>query len=100
MISQNARSSWGGRRKLPYVFTETGAVMAATVLRTPRAVELSVQVVEAFVRLTRAAAIDRTILDRLAELERSSKKHDDYFKAVFDQLRKMIKPAPKPRILN
>jgi hypothetical protein len=49
--SQFAISSWGGRRKLPRAFTEHGAIMAATVLNTPRAVEVSVYVVRAFVRL-------------------------------------------------
>ena len=48
--SQSATSSWGGRRKLPFAFTEHGAIMAATVLNTPRAVEVSVYVVRAFVR--------------------------------------------------
>ena len=49
--SQFATSSWGGRRKLPLAFTEHGAIMAATVLNTPRAVEVSVYVVRAFVKL-------------------------------------------------
>ena len=49
--SQFATSSWGGRRKLPLAFTEHGAIMAANVLNTPRAVEVSVYVVRAFVKL-------------------------------------------------
>lgn len=49
--SQIATSSWGGRRKLPLAFTEHGAIMAATVLNTPRAGEVSVYVVRAFVKL-------------------------------------------------
>src|SRR5512145_744779 len=49
--SQFATSSWGGRRKLPYAFTEHGAIMAASVLNSQRAIEISVHVVRAFVRL-------------------------------------------------
>ena len=49
--SHFATSSWGGRRKLPLAFTEHGAIMAATVLNSPRAVEMSIYVVRAFVKL-------------------------------------------------
>src|SRR5215467_7109474 len=56
LMSQNATSSWGGRRKRPLAFTEHGAIMAASVLNAPRAVEMSVFVVRAFVALREAAA--------------------------------------------
>src|SRR5690242_9464732 len=49
--SHSATSSWGGRRKLPLAFTEHGAIMAATVLNSPRAVEMTIYVVRAFVQL-------------------------------------------------
>ena len=67
--SQFATSSWGGRRKLPLAFTEHGAIMAATVLSSPRAVEVSVYVVRAFVRLREAALTHADLAKRLAELE-------------------------------
>ena len=54
--SQFATSSWGGRRKLPFVFTEHGAIMAASVLNSPLAVEISIHVVRAFVRLRELVA--------------------------------------------
>ena len=68
--SQFATSSWGGRRKLPMAFTEHGAIMAATVLNSPRAVEVSVYVVRAFVRLREMATSHQDLAKRLDELER------------------------------
>lgn len=97
LISQIATSRWGGRRKRPYAYTESGAVMAATVLRSPRAVELCGQVVEAFVRLSRAAAVDREILARIAELERRSKLQDAGLQAVFSTIRKLLAPPTKAK---
>jgi hypothetical protein len=78
--SQFATSSWGGRRKLPLAFTEHGAIMAATVLNTPRAVEVSVYVVRAFVQLRELAGSHRELAKRLDELEQKAEalalKHD------------------------
>jgi hypothetical protein len=71
--SQFATSSWGGRRKLPLAFTEHGAIMAASVLNSDRAVEMSVYVVRAFVQL-RAVLLDhKALADKLAALERRPK---------------------------
>ena len=63
--SQFATSSWGGRRKLPFAFTEHGAIMAATVLNGPRAVEVSVYVVRAFVALRDALGAHKELAKRL-----------------------------------
>jgi len=70
--SQFATSSWGGRRKLPMAFTEHGAIMAATVLNTPRAVEVSVYVVRAFVQLRELAGSHRELAKRLDDLEQKT----------------------------
>ena len=67
--SQFATSSWGGRRYAPFAFTEHGALMAATVLNSSRAVEVSLYVVRAFVRLREAIAQHRDLAKRLADLE-------------------------------
>jgi len=69
--SQNATSSWGGRRYAPFAFTEHGAIMAATVLNSPRAVEVSVFVVSAFVQMCDALAACGEISKRLDELQRN-----------------------------
>src|SRR6266700_4494148 len=77
--SQNVISSegHGGTRYRPHVFTEHGAIMAATVLNSERAIEMSVFVVLAFVRMRRAIVENRHILTKLSELERHLEGHDD-----------------------
>jgi hypothetical protein len=69
-LPQFVTSSWGGRRKLPLAFTEHGALMAATILNGPRAVEVSVYVVRAFVQLRDLLAGNKELAHRLKELER------------------------------
>lgn len=94
LISHFAISSskHGGRRKLPLVFTEHGAIMAANVLNSKRAVATSVQVVRAFVRLRQILASNAELARRLEELE---KKYDAQFKVVFDAIRQLMTP-PQP----
>jgi hypothetical protein len=81
-----------GLRKRPYAFTEHGALMAANMLRSRRAVQMSVFVVRAFVRLRNLLATDKDLARKLEELE---KKYDGHFKVVFEAIRKLMeKPAP------
>ena len=97
--SQFATSSpHGGRRYLPHAFTEHGAIMAANVLNSPRAITMSVEVVRAFVRLRRMALSVDELSRKVTALER---KYDGQFKVVFDALRQLMAPLPdppKPRI--
>lgn len=93
--SQFATSSWGGRRKLPLAFTEHGAIMAASVLNSDRAVEMSVYVVRAFVQL-RAVLLDhKALADKLAALERRVSHHDNSLTEVIDAIRALM-AQPKP----
>ncbi len=96
--SQIVISSWGGRRTPPLVFTEHGAIMAASVLNSPRAVEMSVYVVRAFVQL-RAVLVDhKALADKLAELERRVAGHDSTLAEVISALRAlMAQPQPSKR---
>ena len=82
----------GGRRYLPYVFTEHGAVMAANVLNSPRAVAMSVHVVRAFVRLREMIASHKRFAKRLDELEA---RYDRQFKVVFDAIRELMSPPER-----
>jgi hypothetical protein len=97
--SQNATLKRGSNIKYrPLAFTEHGAVMAASVLNSPRAVEVSVFVVRAFVRLSRIAADQRQLALRLAELESRVTVHDKALQAVIAQLKQLIQlPAPEPK---
>ena len=86
-------STHGGRRKLPLVFTEHGAIMAANVLRSKRAVAASVQVVRAFVRLRQLLATNIELAKKLDELEQ---RYDQQFKVVFTAIRQLM-AAPEPQ---
>ena len=98
----------GGRRKLPFVFTEHGAIMAATVLNSPRAVQMSVFVVRAFVAMRAALSDTAALARKLAALEREVKARlDGHDAAIVDVLRRFMEildppplpdPPPKPPI--
>jgi hypothetical protein len=92
----------GGRRYLPYAFTEHGAIMAATILNSPRAVEMSVYVVRAFVKLRELLGSNKELARRLNELEaRIEKKlatHDQAIAAMLSAIRQLMNPpVPKRR---
>jgi hypothetical protein len=97
--SQNVISSagHGGARYRPYAFTEHGAIMAATVVNSERAIEMSVFVVLAFVRMRRAIAGNRHILTKLAELERRLEAHDADIQDLMEAIRELMNPAEPTR---
>ncbi len=98
LISQYATSKGrGGRRKLPNVFTEHGAIMAANVLNSGRAIEMSVYVVRAFVRLRQIVAVNREMADKLAELERKVAGHHEAIRSLVRTIRQLMAPQEKPR---
>ena len=110
LMSQIATSNAGrgGRRKLPLAFTEHGALMAATVLNTSRAVQVSLYVVRAFVQLREVLATHRDLAAKLADLERKREllalKHDSLaqntraqLQQVFDAIRSLMTPAETPK---
>jgi hypothetical protein len=98
LISQIAISSWGGRRYVPYAFTEHGAIQAANVLNSARAAEMSVYVVRALVQLRGLLASNTELARRLDELEAriESKltRHDEAIAAMLSAIRELMKPAP------
>lgn len=89
-----SKGSRGGTRKLPMVFTEHGAIMAANVLNSQRAVRASVEVVRAFVNLRQILASNAELARKLDELEQ---KYDSQFKVVFHALRQLMAPPPSKR---
>jgi len=82
---------------LPYAFTEHGAIMAATVLNTSRAIQVSIYVVEAFVRLRELLSSNRELAKKLAELERRVAKHDDHIRSIFEAIRQLLNPIESRR---
>jgi hypothetical protein len=103
--SQNATSKIpsgrGGRRNLPYVFTEHGAIQAANVLNSGRAAEMSVYVVRAFVQPRQVLASSEDLARRLVELEAKIEKklvtHDQAIAAMLAAIRELMRPAPPSR---
>lgn len=95
--SVTSSSAHGGRRKLPWAFTEHGAIMAATVLNSPQAVEMSVFVVRAFIRLREFARGHAEIMKRLQALERKVAGHDEDLLQMFEALRALLAPPEKPK---
>jgi len=96
---QNATSNKGrgGRRYFPHVFTEHGAIMASTVLNSKPAVEMSVFVVRAFVRLREVLSTNRQIAARIEELDQRLETHDSVIQDIIDAIRRLMKPPAKPR---
>jgi phage regulator Rha-like protein len=88
----------GGRRYLPRAFTEFGAIMAANVLNSPRAVQMSVFVVRAFVKMREALSQNRHLAEKLAELERRLTGrldvHEQAIVHILDEIKKLMEPLP------
>lgn len=84
----------GGRRYLPYVFTEQGVAMLSSVLNSERAVLVNIEIMRAFVKLRQMLASNAELSRRLDELE---SKYDRHFKVVFDAIRKLMLPPVRDR---
>jgi hypothetical protein len=87
----------GGKRKLPWVFTEHGAIMLASVLNSDVAIQASLRVVRAFVRLREMVAGNATLAVKLAELERRLDSHDESIANLFQAIREVLTPPAKPK---
>ena len=95
---QNVTSKRGGRRYLPYVFTEQGIAMLSTVLNSERAIEINIVIMRAFVKLRQVLATHKELAHRLSELERRMDKKDNEIMALFEAIRKLMQPPPqKPK---
>jgi hypothetical protein len=87
----------GGRRKLPWVFTEQGVAMLSSVLRSPMAVRVNLEIMRAFVRLRRLLATPGEIVEQLTKLAETVQLHDEQIKMIAEVLRKMMEPPPQPK---
>ena len=94
--SQIATSSWGGRRSSPYAFTEQGVAMLSSVLRSPPAVHVNIEIMRAFVRLRRMLDSNAELSRRIEALEQN---YDGKFRIVFDAIRDVNEaPVPCPQL--
>jgi hypothetical protein len=87
----------GGRRHLPYAFTEQGVAMLSSVLKSKRAVKVNIAIMRAFVRLREALESNRELAQKFAELEQRVGKHDGEIAAIIDAIRRLMAPPEQPR---
>jgi hypothetical protein len=92
VISKNRR---GGRRYLPYVFTEQGVAMLSSVLNSERAVEINIEIMRAFVRLREMILSNKDLARKLDALERKFESHDVHIRSLFEAIRQLMAP-PEP----
>jgi hypothetical protein len=99
LISQNAisKSGRGGRRKLPWAFTEHGVAMLSSVLRSPTAVRVNIEIMRTFVRLRRLMATPGELVEQLTRLAETVQLHDDQIKAIAQVLNKMMERPEEPK---
>ncbi|KAB2840277.1 MAG: ORF6N domain-containing protein [Burkholderiales bacterium] len=93
--SQSVISSvHGGRRTTPYAFTEQGVAMLSSVLSSPRAIAVNIEVMRAFVRLREVLAGNKELAAKLTELERKLRTHDQAIAGILDAIRQLMAPPP------
>ncbi len=92
-----SKETRGGRRYLPFAFTEHGVLMAANVLRSRRAIQMSVLIVQTFVRLQRMVASVDALARKVEELERATQANRDEIKKIVTAIRQLMTPLEKPR---
>jgi len=81
----------GGRRYLPYAFTELGVAMLSSVLGSERAIEVNIHIMRAFVKLRKLLSSHKELARKIAEME---KQYDYQFAVVFDAIKKLMEPPP------
>lgn len=93
-IAKNRR---GGRKNLPFVFTQEGVAMLSGVLNSPRAVQANIAIMRGFVQLRQTLSLHKDLTSRLSQLEGRVGGHDDNIKTIFTAIRRLMDPPPKPR---
>jgi hypothetical protein len=102
--SQNATSRWGGRRKLPYAFTEHGVLMLSSVLNSRIAIQVNIKIMRVYTKMREVISANREIVQKLEKMEktlakhdRTSKKHEEQLQLVFRTLKQLLTPPLEPR---
>ncbi|MBV6484828.1 MAG: hypothetical protein KFKLKKLM_01353 [Flavobacteriales bacterium] len=96
--SQNATSSWGGRRKLPYVFTEHGVLMLSSVLNSKKAIAVNIQIMRIFTKLREMILTHKDLLLEMEELRKKVVGQDDRIDMIYKYLLQFIKEQETPRV--
>jgi len=96
VISNADASTHGGRRYLPYAFTEHGVAMLSSVLKSPRAVQMNIVIIRAFIQLRNMLAQHRDLADRLGRLEASQQQHANVIQLLAQEIDQLKQPPPAP----
>jgi hypothetical protein len=90
-------SGYGGRRYLPYAFTEQGVAMLSSVLNSDQAIEVNIAIMRAFVRLRQMLETNEELNRKFTAVIKKLSTHDKYFRVVFDELKKLTEHPRSPR---
>lgn len=96
LIFQTGISSWGGTRKMPYVFTEQGVAMLSSVLSSERAILVNIHIIRVFTRMRQILMTHKDVLLKLEQLERKSLHQDNDIKLIFKYLKDLLIPRTQP----
>lgn len=94
LTSQIVTSSWGGRRRAPYAFTEQGVAMLSGVLRSGKAINVNIAIMRAFVSMRKLINENKELKKKLDKME---SKYDQQFRVVFEAIRQLIEKKNEPR---
>ena len=103
--SQIETSSWGGRRSLPYAFTEHGVLMLSSVLNSERAIKVNIQIMRIYTKIRQMLLTNKEILQRLDQIEHELAEHDNQILVIFEYLKQLEKTKQeklgrKPKIIR
>jgi len=94
--SQTGTSNWGGTRYMPMAFTEQGVAMLSSVLNSPTAIKVNIQIIRVFTKMRGLLMTNKDILLQLEKVERKLSKHDEDITLIFQHLKKLLTPPPQP----
>lgn len=96
--SQNATSSWGGRRKLPYAFTEHGVLILSSVLNSKQAIQVNIQIMRIYTKIREMILAHKDVFIKVEQVEKKLLQQDDKIELLFNYLSKFIEKEEKPRV--
>jgi hypothetical protein len=96
--SQNATSSWGGRRKLPFAFTEHGVLMLSSVLNSKQAISVNIQIMRIYTKIRELLLAHKDVFIKVEQVEKKLIKQDEKIELLFNYLSKFIEKEDKPRV--
>lgn len=98
--SQNASSSWGGRRSLPYAFTEQGIAMLSSVLNSATAIDVNIRIIRVFIKLREYALTHKEILLQLSKMEKDVRNNRTDIDSIFSVLKELLEKQSRPVARN